>query len=231
MFIHHSHFTKNLNSHLAQIEIKRLWQIKAVAPKSILEMRAIKAGKPIITKIFRGREFSSVNELKQAFEDKAIQLNEEGYNIYFVMNSIKATFSGNSVADDDIDHRDLLLIDIDRANTSKEPANQEELEAAEILSQKISNYLNENGWGDPIKMLSGNGYHLYYILNKLTNDGIHTALIKNLLKELGNKFNNDVVKVDTVVYNASRITKVPGTIAFKGTASEERPYRMAKVLT
>lgn len=228
--MHYSHFTKNLDSPLAQIEIKRLWQIKAVSPKSILEMRAIKAGRPIITKIFKGGEFSSVNELKQAFEDKAIQLNEEGYNVYFVMNSIKANFSGNSVGDDDIDHRDLLLIDIDRANTSKEPANQAELEAAEILSQKISNYLNENGWGDPIKMLSGNGYHLYYMLNQLTNDEIHTVLVKNLLKELGNKFNNDVVKVDTVVYNASRITKVPGTMAFKGTASEERPYRMAKVL-
>ena len=230
MFIHHSHFTKNLSSNLAASEIKKLWQIKAVGHKSILEMRAIQAGKPIITKLFKGGEFCSTNELKQAFEDRAIKLNKEGYNIYTVMNPIKATFTGHSVGDDDIDYRDLLLIDIDRANTSKEPANETELVAAEILAKEISNYLNKNGWGDPINMLSGNGYHLYYILNKLPNDDIHTALIKNLLKELATKFNNDVVKVDAVVYNASRITKVPGTIAYKGAASESRPYRMARVL-
>jgi len=231
MLIHHSHFTKNLNSHLSQSEIKKLWQIKSVGPKSILEMRAIQAGKPIFTKLFKGDEFSSTNELKQAFEEKAIKLNEEGYNIYTVMNPIKTTFTGHSVGDDDIDHRDLLLIDIDRANTSKEPANEAELVAAEILGKEISTYLNENGWGAPIKMLSGNGYHLYYILNELTNDDIHTDLVKSLLKELAIKFNNDVVKVDKVVYNASRITKVPGTMAYKGAASKERPYRMAKVMS
>lgn len=231
MFTHHSHFTNNLNGCLARAEIKKLWQIKAVGPASILEMRAIQAGKPIFTKLFKGSEFRSANELKQAFEEKAIKLNKKGYNIYTVMNPIKATFSGHSVGDDAIDYRDLLLIDIDRANTSKEPANQAELEAAEILGNEISIYLKENGWGDSIKMLSGNGYHLYYILNALPNDDIHADLVKNLLKELALKFNNDFVKVDTVVYNASRITKVPGTIAYKGAASESRPYRMARVLS
>lgn len=231
MSMHHSHLANDVDSHLAQSEIKKLWQIKALGPKSTLEIRAIQTGKPTFTKLFKGGEFSSVNELKQAFEEKALKLNEEGYNIYTVMNPIKENFIGHSVGDDAIDYRDLLLIDIDRANPSKEPANQAELEAAEILSKDISNYLNQNDWGNPIKMLSGNGYHLYYILNELPNNGIHTTLIKNLLKELANKFNNEVVKVDKVVYNASRITKVPGTIAYKGTSSESRPYRMARVLS
>ena len=48
--------------------------------------------------------------------------------------------------------------------------------------------------------------------------------------KLANKFDNEIVKIDTVVYNASRITKVVGTIARKGLESEGRPYRMARVI-
>jgi len=43
------------------------------------------------------------------------------------------------------------------------------------------------------------------------------------------KFDNDVVCVDRNVFNPSRITKLPGTLARKGQATEERPYRIASV--
>jgi hypothetical protein len=79
-------------------------------------------------------------------------------------------------------------------------------------------------------MMSGNGYHLYYLLSKLPNDAKTKALIEGVLHELADKFNNDIVAVDTVVFNASRITKVPGTIARKGPNTAERPHRMAVVL-
>jgi len=116
--------------------------------------------------------------LKQAFEDEAIKLNQAGYNIYVVMNTIKESFSGLSAKDEDIEYRDLLLIDIDRTTTSKEPANQVELDAAHSLSEAISTYLVGKGWGEPIKVLSGNGYHLYYQLGQLPNDSKHKELIE-----------------------------------------------------
>jgi hypothetical protein len=47
---------------------------------------------------------------------------------------------------------------------------------------------------------------------------------------LATKFDNDTVGVDRVVYNAGRITKIPGTIARKGVESEGRPYRMAMIV-
>ena len=211
-------------------EIKNLWQIKAVDSTSTLELRAIKPNNPVLTKVLRAHQYSNVEALQQAFEDEAIRLNQQGYNIYVVMNAIKESFNGSSAKDEDIETRDLLLIDIDRATSTKEPANQSELDAANSLSNDISTYLSGMGWGEPIKVMSGNGYHLYYKLGKLPNDLKHKELVEKTLRELANRFDNHVVKVDTCVFNASRITKVPGTIAYKGTASIDRPYRIARVL-
>ena len=78
--------------------------------------------------------------------------------------------------------------------------------------------------------MSGNGYHLYYELNKMPNDEKTKRLAEGILHELANKFNNNIVAVDTCVFNASRISKVPGTIARKGPNTTERPHRMAVVL-
>ena len=78
-------------------------------------------------------------------------------------------------------------------------------------------------------MMSGNGFHLYFPLDDLPNT--ETALVKGTLKELSRRFDSKTVKIDTSVFNASRVTKVPGTIMRKGEASEGRPYRMAKLLS
>ena len=212
-------------------EIKKLWQIKATGPSSIIELRAIKkqADKKseIITKLFKGKDFNSRDELRFAFEQEALRLNGLGYNIYLVMNPINESFEGGSAGDKDIQFRDLLLIDIDRHDT-KNPANDVELEAAEALADKVASYLKDGGWDEPIKVMSGNGYHLYYILDQVANtDDIRDA-IKDFLKDLATSFDTNVVKIDTGVFNASRITKVVGTIAYKGEESADRPYRMAR---
>ena len=75
--------------------------------------------------------------------------------------------------------------------------------------------------------MSGNGWHLYYELDELINDSETTELIRQTLKLLAKRFNNALAHIDTVVGNASRITKVPGTIMRKGEESESRPFRMA----
>ncbi len=222
-------YSSNVN--LQKVEIKKLWQIKLVGPKSVVELRALKKGAHSVIKIFYGQEYADVAALKEEFENEALKLNQEGYNIYIVMNPIKESFIGDSARDEDIDYRDLLLIDIDRAQKGSEPADQAELDAALALANDIAEYLKAQGWDEPIRMMSGNGYHLYYILNQLPNDDHHKELVASVLKELADHFDNSVVKVDTVVFNASRITKVPGTIAYKGTKTQTRPYRMARVVS
>lgn len=212
-----------------QQAIKKLWSIKATGDNSVLELRAIK-GPEIISKLFKGTKYLSVAELKLAFENEALRLNAAGYNVYYVMNPICQDFESGSVKDKDIEYRDLLLIDIDKVGHKGQSSNDVELEAARLLSEQIADYLESEGWEKPIQMMSGNGYHLYYALDEFSNDEKTKTLIESALHELANKFNNDIVAVDTVVYNASRITKVPGTIARKGPNTAERQHRMAVVL-
>jgi hypothetical protein len=97
------------------------------------------------------------------------------------------------------------------------------------LADKITGYLQAEWWGAPLRMMSGNGVHLYVPLD-LPNDDVSRDKIKALLKKLAGRFDTPAVQVDTCVHNASRITKVPGTIARKGEESEGRPWRMARVL-
>lgn len=78
--------------------------------------------------------------------------------------------------------------------------------------------------------MSGNGYHLYFELDELPNTDEVRDAIRELLKSLDDTYGCEVLKVDTSVYNASRITKVPGTVMRKGTESADRPHRRAEVL-
>lgn len=146
------------------------------------------------------------------------------------MNPVRHDFSGKAVRDEDIEFRDLLLIDLDREGKTDVPATDEEIAAATQLADKIAAFLQAQGWDEPLRMMSGNGMHLYVVLDRLPNDDASRDRVKALLGELALEFNTDAVKVDTAVYNASRITKVPGTVARKGEESEGRPYRMARVL-
>ena len=215
-----------------KLEIKKMWHIFAVGAKSILELRALVPqggtfkAKPVI-QYFRVADYKDAESCKCAFEDEALSLNALGYNIYIVMNPIKESFTGYAAGDDDIAYRDLLLIDIDRAVKAVEPANDAEIEAARLTANQIIAYLAKRDFSDPIRVMSGNGHHLYYVLKDIPNTPKAESAVEMALHNLARKFNNTQVKVDTIVFNASRITKVPGTIMCKGTESEERPFRMA----
>ncbi len=219
----------------AATEIKKVWNIIAIGPHSVIELRPIwpkgvSGQKFERTKHFRVASYGSVGKCKEAFEKAALELNRQGFNIYTVMNPIRSDFSGPGAAKDpDIVYRDLLLIDIDRMGDTSVPANEAELEAAQALAQRVSGEMTERGWREPIVVMSGNGYHLYYELVDVGNTPDAEAMVRGALTSLASSFNNEIVGVDTTVYNASRITKVPGTIMRKGIATEDRPYRMAVV--
>ncbi|MEY3978762.1 MAG: hypothetical protein RLZZ375_191 [Pseudomonadota bacterium] len=215
--------------------LKKTWRLIAVGENSLLELRAIwpkgiPDPKPAHSVHFTVKDYESIAACKAAFEAKALELNKQGFNVYTVMNPIREDFKGPGAAkDDDIRYRDLLLIDIDRIGDTSSPANQAELNAAKVLALEIREYLAKRDWPKPIILMSANGYHLYYILEGIPNDFDSASLIRQFLKNLANRFDNSLVGVDTVVYNASRITKVPGTIARKGMEAVDRPYRMAEV--
>lgn len=214
-------------------EIKNVWRIIGVGDNSLLELRGIWPSgianpKPPKVAHFYVPDYQSQAACKAEFEATALDLNKAGYNVYVVMNPIRPNLNAGSAKDLDIEYRDLMLVDIDRAGEKKHPANQSELDAAEDLARKIRGYMCKRGWPEPMVVMSGNGYHLYYVLDGIDNDDESAKLVQATLGNLSFLFNNGIVEVDTSVFNASRITKVPGTIARKGLDSEDRPYRMAR---
>ena len=219
----------------AETEIKKMWQIISTNNSSVLELRAlwpqaVLPSKFPVTRHFRASGIGGIDACRTAFEQEALRLNALGYNIYIVMNPIKPAFIGDAVTDEDIVYRDLLLIDIDRVDKKKVPATDAEVEAANQLAEVVMGYLAANDWPEPIRVMSGNGHHLYYVLSDVANDEDSKTHVKNLLQNLAKEFDNGIVQIDTGVFNASRITKVVGTIARKGPESDGRPYRMARAL-
>lgn len=221
-----------------------MWDYFPVHQQDPLHIRAI-WGKgvpdPLPTKniTFTEAAYPQITDRKQAFEDKALQLNKQGYNIYTCFNRIRADFAGDdrngfAVTDRDIIDRRYILIDFDRDDTSQ-PATTDELDAVFAVAHRLERDLILNKGHDPITACSGNGAHIYLPVN-LPNDEASTALCKQMLKAFASKYNTDAVKVDTSVYNAGRITKVLGTIARKGvevsdpTGFDERSYRMVSVV-
>jgi DNA primase len=183
---------------------------------------------------FNAIDFPDVEERKRAFEDKVMKLNVEGYNVYFVMNLISPEFRGNlrntaAVSDTDIIARRYLLIDIDRDDTTQ-PASMEELTEVVGVARDIQRHLREEFGYKPIRVFSGNGCHLYLPLANLPNTEETREHCHSILLRLARKFNTGSVNVDTSVANASRITKLPGTVARKGLESEGRAYQLARVL-
>lgn len=76
---------------------------------------------------------------------------------------------------------------------------------------------------------SGNGYHILLKI-ELFNTKESTDLCQHVLQALDLKFSDDAVKVDLTTFNASRISKLYGTLAVKGDSTSDRPHRIAKLI-
>jgi hypothetical protein len=212
-----------------------MWTIFKVGQNNPISLRAIwpkDTGPPklAINQTYCAQRYPDLNDRQEAFVADAVRLNDDGYNVYIVMNPINSGFRAGSVSGQDIECRRLLLIDIDRKAGTRQPATEQELEEALCLSDKIEAYLLESGWVDIAKVMSGNGAHLYCPLDDLPNDQNAKDAVQSVLRDLARKFDTDMLQIDQMVFDAPRITKVPGTIARKGTESPSRPYRMARVL-
>ena len=214
-------------------QIGRLWDLLQSKDLQVIELRAFHKTSVSSLRVnhFRNCTYDSPVEARAAFENDALELNAQGYNVYTPLNPIKHDFCGKAVKDSDILSRRLLLIDVDRVADTKQPATVEDMNSAEKLAENVVAFLAEKGWPNPARMMSGNGFHLYFPLDDLPNTEKVTALVRGTLKELSRRFDTNTVRIDTSVFNASRITKVPGTIMRKGEATEGRPYRMAKLLS
>jgi hypothetical protein len=150
--------------------------------------------------------------------------------VYFTLNPIRPDHPRNRAArDGDVLARRRLLVDCDAVRPGDSSATDAERAAALDVARAIRARQRVLDWPEPALCDSGNGYHLIYGLD-LPNDDASKVLIRACLEALNYQFGTAAVKVDASVFNASRITKVYGTVAAKGKPTPERPHRHSRLI-
>jgi hypothetical protein len=162
-------------------------------------------------------------------------------NIYFVLNKISdACYSReqrdkfvekpkSSTSDSDIENREWFIVDIDPIRPTGVSASNEEKEGSKKTINKIFAFLRDFGFSEPIICDSGNGFHLLYKIS-IENTKVNAEILKTILLVLDMYFSNEICSVDKTMFNASRITKLYGTVARKGNNTEERPHRESGII-
>jgi hypothetical protein len=196
-------------------------------PGSAFELRAVGLTGGASSKVFT----------PAALEDTvrwAVGQHEDG-TVYLCLNPIKPDTpigKGRAVRDDDVTRRRWLLLDIDPARAEgflKDSATDQEKEAAVSLAGQVKAHLTGLGWPLPVEADSGNGHYLLYRIDE-PNDETAKELLRKALLVLSAQFNQGG-SIDTSVYNASRIAKLPGGWARKGPGTADRPHRMSRLVS
>ena len=133
-----------------------------------------------------------------------------------------------STHDHEIDAYEWLFVDLDPERVAEVSSSDAELKEAELLADKVYGYMKSLGFREPVRAMSGNGHHLLYKID-LPNTDENKALIERCLTNLASMFNNGKVKIDIVNHNQSRVCKLYGTLAQKGSNTKSRPHRMSKL--
>ena len=223
-------------------EIKNNWKVFPVYDRVLkrewadqrINIRCIDPNRKlaVINRIFKSLDYASDQMVRESVESFVMQKNALGYNVYQCVNEINYDFNGDAVSDCDIFALDKLFIDIDRASATRNPATNDELKSAWKFTCKVKSFLSSLDWPNPNIVMSGNGYHLYYLFDDdmLNPSSENQQYVRRVLNYLAYKFDTPNIKVDRNVFNPGRITKVIGTIARKGIESSERPYRRVTLI-
>jgi len=170
--------------------------------------------------------------------------------VYFVLNEIDPALLARApnrfhicqgkeslgTSDRDVRRRRWLPLDFDPIRVAGVSSSDAEKAAAKQRAIDCGSYLKERGWTAPIFADLGNGYHLLFPIDLEVDRAANPAsepgkvLVERALKSLSVLFSDDVVKLDTSLFNASRIIKLYGTLARKGADMPERPHRRSHLI-
>jgi hypothetical protein len=137
-------------------------------------------------------------------------------------------------ADQNISGIKNFLIDIDPSRPTGISSTGMEHEAALEMARIIQAGLAKEGWPESLVGDSGNGAHLVYPL-ALANTPENVELVKATLLALAQRFQEQLaaagLELDQAVFNPARLTKLYGTMARKGDDTQDRPHRMAQIIS
>lgn len=134
--------------------------------------------------------------------------------------------SHSTTTDAEIVRRRWFLIDLDPVRPAGISSTDHELEEAHLRASEIQDWLSSLGWPEPIRASSGNGAHLMFRVDE-PNDEPTRIEFEYATKMIASVFSDNKISVDTAVWNASRVWKIYGTVAAKGSNTNERPHRVA----
>ena len=179
--------------------------------------------------------FDNLIEFAKAAE--SLDKLKKATGIYFVLNPVNPALLArgnnrlvvpkNTTTDEQVVCHRWLLIDADPVRPSGISATDQEILLATNRINKITAFLQENSFPEPIKCNSGNGAHAIYRLPDLPNSQETTKLKAQALQALQHKFGSKTVDIDLKVFNPSRITKLYGTWARKGDNIPDRSHRQS----
>lgn len=203
------------------------------APNEVFEVRVVGTSR---RKDILSGYFQDADTLLRELDN----IDVRGRNIYITLGRVKeecfARYQSehfesnpNTTSDTEIISYRWLFVDLDPVRPAGISSSDEELESARTLGKTVYEYMQSMGFTEPIKAMSGNGYHLFYRID-IPNDEAGRSLVEKCLKNLSSLFDNDKVKIDTTNSNPSRICKLHGTLAQKGRSTDKRPHRMSRLL-
>lgn len=200
--------------------------------RQLFEIRVLCGNKATFSGYFKDADILISELAKENFQDcnAYITLNHLNPACYdrtqrdcFVKNP-KATTSDN-----DVEGFEWLMIDLDPKRPTGTSSTDAQIDSAKRVGNEIYRFMKGIGFNSPISGFSGNGVHLLYRVN-LKNDSERKKLLEKSLKVLNMLFSTDEIDVDMKNFNPSRICKLYGTLAQKGSNTKERPHRMSRII-
>jgi hypothetical protein len=211
------------------------WLRVFVADGQVVELRALNVATPSGARVTYSGFYSRDRLDKMA--EAALYLTPEAEGIYFTLNPLddcllarrdnKVEIARDTASEADVLRRRWLLVDADSVRKSGISVTGQEKQRAWETARQVHHWLQELGWPGPVLADSGNGYHLLYRKDQPRDDG---GRVKSVLEALAARFDTEAVKIDTKVFNPSRIVKLYGTVARKGDSLTERRHRRTGVL-
>lgn len=200
------------------------------APGDVFEVRIPKTKAGTISGYFNDTTLAAALIAKENGKHQSVYVTANPVNPDLLARSENKFTYGTFMTSSDADvvRRNWFLMDFDPVRPAGISSSDGELELARQKAEQVIEWLTSLGWPEPIRADSGNGVHVMY-KSEDANDDAARIDYECALKMLSSIFSDDKVKVDVTVFNASRVWKVYGTISAKGSSTEDRPHRVAKI--
>lgn len=156
-------------------------------------------------------------------------LNELDEALYSRQQHDKFMWGALTTKDENITKRKWVFIDFDTKRPKGVSADAKEVATAKKKLAEVYKFLKSEGFHEPVVAFSGNGWHLHLKV-EMPNDNDHRDLVKAFIDIIALKYSDNNVDIDKSVFNMGRICKLYGTEARKGLNTQERPWRLSKIV-